>query len=93
MKKLNKFSHMQRHDNTILNILLILFYNVFKTLKRKNMLNLTISDKTSEMLFHLNKSIIVHLHTCIVDQWTNNKGSWHWDFTLSGIVHFQESVY
>ena len=85
MKKLSKFSHMQKHDNTILNILLILFYNVFKTLKQKNMLNLTISDKTSKMLFHLNKAIIadltlhafvgVHLHTCIVDQWTNNKGS------------------
>ena len=40
-------------NNTILNILFTLFYNVFKTLKWKYMLNLTSSDKTSEMPFHL----------------------------------------
>ena len=33
-------------NNTILNILFILFYNVFKTLKRKYMLNMTSSDKS-----------------------------------------------
>ena len=40
-------------NNTILNILPIFFYNIFKTLKRKYMVNLTSSDKTSEMLFYL----------------------------------------
>ena len=39
-------------NKTILNILLI-FYNIFKTLKWKYMLNLTIYDKASEMLFCL----------------------------------------
>ena len=39
--------------NTVLNILLILFYNVFKTLKQKYMLNLTSSDKTLGILFPL----------------------------------------
>ena len=37
---------------TIQNILVILFYNVFKALKQKYMLNLTSSNKTLEMLFH-----------------------------------------
>ena len=45
------FSHGKAINNTILNILLVLFYNVFKTLKWKYMLNLTCSDKTSETLF------------------------------------------
>ena len=40
-------------NNTIQIILLILFYNVFETLKRKYMLNLTSSDEISEMLFCL----------------------------------------
>ena len=34
-------------NNTILNIVLILLSNVFKTLKQKHMLNLASSDKTS----------------------------------------------
>ena len=33
-------------NNKILDILVILFYNVFKTLKLKYVLNLTSSDKT-----------------------------------------------
>ena len=37
-------------NNTIQDIVLILFYNVFKALKRKYMLNLT-SNKTLETLF------------------------------------------
>ena len=40
-------------SKTLLNILLILFGNVFKILRRKYMLNLRSSDKTSEMLFYL----------------------------------------
>ena len=40
-------------NNTIQIILLILFYNVFETLKRKYMLNLTPSDEISETLFRL----------------------------------------
>ena len=51
MKMLSKFSRVERHNNTIQNILLILFYNVFKALKRKYMLNLTSSNKTLEVLF------------------------------------------
>ena len=35
------------------NILHLLFYSVFKVLKRTYMLNLTSSDKTSEMLFRM----------------------------------------
>ena len=45
--------HANTINNTILNILLILFYNIFKTLKWKYMINLTSSDKTLETLFHL----------------------------------------
>ena len=41
-------------DNTFLIILLILFCNVFKALKWKYMLNLTSSEKTSEILLALN---------------------------------------
>ena len=44
------FSYGKTTNSTILNILLT-FYNVFKTLKLKYMLNLTSYDKTSEMLF------------------------------------------
>ena len=40
-------------NSTILNILLILFHNVFKTLKWNYKLNLTSSDKASETLFCL----------------------------------------
>ena len=40
-------------NKIILNILLVLFYNAFKTLKWKYMLNPTSSEKTSEMLFLL----------------------------------------
>ena len=53
MKILSKFSCMERHNNAILSILLILFYNVFKTLHQKYMLNLKCSDKTLKMLFCL----------------------------------------
>ena len=46
------FSGVKDMINTIiLNILLLSFYNVFKNLKQKYMLNLTSSDKTSELLF------------------------------------------
>ena len=38
-------------NNAVQNILLILFYNVFKALKRKYMLNLTSSNKTLETPF------------------------------------------
>ena len=40
-------------NKTILNILLILSYKLFKTLKRMYMFNLIPSDKTSETLFLL----------------------------------------
>ena len=40
------FLHGTTINNTILNILLTLFYNVFKTLKQKYMLNLTPSIRT-----------------------------------------------
>ena len=43
----------QTKNKTILNILLVLFYNVFKTLKWKYMLNLKSPDKTLETLFRL----------------------------------------
>ena len=49
-------------NNWILDILLILFYNVFKNLKGNYMLNLTSSDKTSEILFHL--YVIADLTLC-----------------------------
>ena len=39
-------------NNTILNILLIFCCNILNTLKRKYMLNLRSSDKTSKTLFH-----------------------------------------
>ena len=52
MKMLSKFFRVQvQITDTILNILLI-FYNVLKTLKWNYMLNLT-SDKNSETLFRL----------------------------------------
>ena len=47
------FSCAKAINNTVLNILPIVSYNVIKTLKRKYMLNLASSDKTSEMLFCL----------------------------------------
>ena len=47
------FSRWKTINNTFLNILLILFYNIFNTLKRKYMLNLTSSDQTSETLLRL----------------------------------------
>ena len=69
------FSHAKDMiNNTILNILL-LFHNVFKTIKQKYMLNLISSDKTLEKLFPFVNAIIadlilcafvgIHLHTCI----------------------------
>ena len=52
MKMLSKFFRVQvQITDTILNILLI-FYNVLKTLKWNYMLNLT-SDENSETLFRL----------------------------------------
>ena len=45
------FSRGKTQQITLLNIPLILFYSVFKTLKQNYMLNLTSSDKTSETLF------------------------------------------
>ena len=50
-------------NNTILNILLILFYSVFKTLKRKFMLNLASSDGTSKRLLPVS-AIITDLTAC-----------------------------
>ena len=46
------FSCGKTINTTIPNILLILFYNVFKTLKWKYMLNQT-TDETSETMFPL----------------------------------------
>ena len=73
---LSKFSCVERYNNTFLNILLLLFYNVFKTMKQKYMLNLISSDKTSENAVVPVSAIIadlalhtfvgIHLHTCIV---------------------------
>ena len=48
------FSH-RKINNTILNILLRLYYNVFKTLKWKYMLNLIFSDKTAISKVFYNK--------------------------------------
>ena len=45
-------------NNTILSILLILFCNVFKTLKWKYILNLTSSGKTSETVLQLDSPCI-----------------------------------
>ena len=66
-------------NNKILNILFILFYNVFKNLKRKLMLNMTSSDKISETLFPTVNAIIadlalrafasIHLPNCILLHW------------------------
>ena len=54
----------------MMGILLILFYNVFKTLKGEYMLNLTSLDKTSEILFCLQVQLLqtwlsVHLSAYI----------------------------
>ena len=52
MKMLSKFSHIKGTiNNTVLNILLIFYYNVIKTLKRKYMLNLKSSDKTQKCYY------------------------------------------
>ena len=78
MKKLSKFLYVKDMiNNTILNILLILFYKAFKNLKRKYVLNLIFSAKISKILFLPPVSAIiadvtlcafvgVHLRTCVV---------------------------
>ena len=61
-------------NNAILNILLMLFYNVFKSSKQKYMLNLAFSDKTSSAVPPVSAIIAdltlctfvgIHLRTCI----------------------------
>ena len=59
-------------NNAILNIMLILFYNVLKTLKWKHMLRLTSSDSLC-ICWHTSR--IVWLFLSRYDQWINNEGS------------------
>ena len=73
-------------NNTILNILFKLFYSVFKTLKRKYMLNMTSSNKTSETLYHLCPYISLSVRP--VDQQRRQlavKIYSKWYFAISGV--------